>query len=104
VNWAYGRAGGSVASVAVVDGEAVLSVSDSGPGIPPAHLPKIFDRFFRGDPARSGDVPGFGLGLSICQAIAQRYHGAIEVVPNPAGGSVFMARLPLGPSGHDASS
>jgi two-component system OmpR family sensor kinase len=87
-----------VASVAAANGEAVLLISDSGPGIAAAHLPKIFDRFFRGDPARSADVPGFGLGLSICHAIADRYDGAIGVVPNPAGGSVFSARLPLASS------
>jgi two-component system OmpR family sensor kinase len=87
-----------VASVSAVRGEAVLSISDSGPGIASAHLPKIFDRFFRGDPARSADVPGFGLGLSICHAIADRYGGVIGVLPNPAGGSVFSARLPLASS------
>jgi two-component system OmpR family sensor kinase len=90
-----------IASVAAANGEAVLSIADSGPGIPAAHLPRIFDRFFRGDPARSGDVPGFGLGLSICRTIADRYHGVIEMVPNPAGGSVFSARLPLASSGDD---
>jgi len=87
-----------IASVSAVHGEAVLSISDSGPGIAAAHLPKIFDRFFRGDPARSADVPGFGLGLSICHAIADRYCGVIEVMPNPTGGSVFSARLPLASS------
>ena len=73
----------------------VVSVSDSGPGIPDAHLPRIFERFYRVDAARSGDLPGFGLGLSICQAIAQRYGGAIEVAPNPDGGTVVRARFPL---------
>jgi two-component system OmpR family sensor kinase len=87
-----------VASTTAVNGHAVVSITDNGPGIPAAHLPKIFDRFFRGDPARSGEVPGFGLGLSICQAIVQRYQGVIEAVPNPAGGSVFSARLPLADS------
>jgi len=95
----FSPSGGRViARVVAVNGEAVLSISDSGPGIPAAHLPRIFDRFFRGDPARSADVSGFGLGLSICQAIAQRYHGGIAVLPNPAGGSVFSARLPLASS------
>ena len=95
----FSPSGGRViARVVAVNGEAVLSISDSGPGIPAAHLPRIFDRFFRGDPARSSDDPGFGLGLSICYAIADRYHGRIEVVPNPVGGSVFSARLPLASS------
>ena len=84
-----------VASVADVQGDAVVSIADSGPGISAAQVPRIFDRFFRGDPARSDSVPGFGLGLSICQAIVERYGGAIDVAPNPAGGSIFSARLPL---------
>ncbi len=84
-----------VASVAEVNHEAVVSIADNGPGIPAPLMPRIFDRFYRGDPARSDEVPGFGLGLSICQGIAERYGGAIEVAPNPAGGSIFSARLPL---------
>ncbi len=84
-----------VASVAEVNREAVVSIVDNGPGIHADLVPRIFDRFFRGDPARSDSVPGFGLGLSICHAIAERYHGAIGVAPNPAGGSIFSLRLPL---------
>ena len=92
----YSPPGGRVlAGLVELNGEMVVSVSDSGPGIPDAHLPRVFERFYRVDAARSGDLPGFGLGLSICQAIAQRYGGAIEVAPNPDGGTVVRARFPL---------
>lgn len=89
------QGGRVVATIAESMGTAVMSIADSGPGIPAEQLPKIFDRFFRGDPARSEKVPGFGLGLSICQVIAERYHGTIEVAANPTGGSIFSVRLPL---------
>lgn len=84
-----------VARGAVANGRAVLAVEDEGPGIPAAQVPRLFDRFFRGDEARAGASAGFGLGLSICRAIVQRYDGSIEVAPNAAGGSTFSVRLPL---------
>ncbi|MCX6551469.1 MAG: HAMP domain-containing sensor histidine kinase [Acidobacteria bacterium] len=94
--------GGRVcASAIAIGGEAVLSVTDQGPGVPADQMPKIFDRFFRGDPARSGAVPGVGLGLSICRAIAERYHGTIDVARNPAGGLTFSVRVPLAPARSD---
>ena len=92
--------GGVVRAAAAARGpEAVLSISDQGPGVPPEHAARIFDRFYRADPARSAAVPGVGLGLSICRAIAERYRGTLEVAPNPGGGSVFTVRLPLAPAG-----
>jgi len=97
----FSQEGGRVVvGVAEAPGEAVVSITDNGPGVPPEQRPKIFDRFYRGEAARSGDIPGVGLGLSICRVIAERYHGRIEMTPNPAGGSIFSARLPLA-AGHD---
>lgn len=75
---------------------AVLSVSDTGPGIAPEHLPHIFERFYRADPARSSDQGGFGLGLAIARWIAEAHGGRIEVTSTPGRGSTFSVRLPSG--------
>ncbi len=73
-------------------GGATLSVSDTGEGIPSEALPHIFDRFYRADAARGGG--GFGLGLSIAQAIAEAHGGRIEVESTPGRGSRFWWTLP----------
>jgi len=73
---------------------AILSVSDTGPGIAPEHLPHIFERFYRADPARSSDQGGFGLGLAIARWIAEAHGGRIEVTSAPGRGSTFSVRLP----------
>jgi len=94
----FSPAGGTVRAAGVAcDGEAILSISDQGPGVPPEHAARIFDRFYRVDPARSAAVPGVGLGLSICRAIVDRYRGSLDVAPSPGGGSTFSVRLPLAP-------
>jgi signal transduction histidine kinase len=68
-----------------------LVVRDTGPGIPPEHLPAIFDRFYKGDAARSASG-GSGLGLSIVKAIVERHGGSITAAND--GGAVFTLRLP----------
>jgi signal transduction histidine kinase len=73
----------------------VLGVADSGPGIPPQHLPHIFDRFYKADPARSG-APGSGLGLSIVKAIVERHGGTIAVTSAPGRGTEVEVTLPQG--------
>jgi heavy metal sensor kinase len=77
--------------------QAVLRVSDSGTGIGPEDLPRIFERFYRGDKSRSREQNpgGSGLGLSICQAIVTALHGDIHVKSRPGQGSVFTVTLPL---------
>ena len=74
--------------------EAVVTVTDNGPGITPDFLPKIFDRFTRADKARSGSDGTTGLGLAIVQAIVQAHGGSIQVQSQP-GHTVFTVRLPL---------
>ncbi|MCS6964036.1 sensor histidine kinase [Thermoflexus sp.] len=69
-----------------------LDVQDTGPGIPPEILPHIFERFFRGDPARTGS--GAGLGLSIARALVEAMGGTIEVESQVGRGSTFTIRLP----------
>jgi two-component system OmpR family sensor kinase len=79
-----------------VDGEhAVLEVADEGPGLEPEHAAKVFDRFFRVDPARARDNGGMGLGLSIVAAIVQAHGGDVAVETAPGSGSRFIVRLPL---------
>jgi signal transduction histidine kinase len=73
---------------------AVVTVEDSGLGIPPEHLPYIFQRFRRGDPSRSRSTGGFGLGLSICRAIARAYGGDIQIACPENGGTRVSTSLP----------
>jgi len=79
-----------------VPGGVRLGVEDSGPGIPPEHLPRIFDRFYKVDVSRAGTAlpSGSGLGLSIVQAIVKRHGGTIEAVNVPDGGARFEMVLP----------
>jgi len=74
---------------------AEIVVQDTGIGIGPEALPRIFDRFYRADPARSRDSGGAGLGLCIARTIAEVHGGRIEVVSTPGEGSTFTLRLPL---------
>jgi heavy metal sensor kinase len=90
----YTPSGGSV-NVNVsenVAGQVTISVSDTGIGIPPADLPHIFERFYRGDQSRS--LAGIGLGLSLARAIARSYDGDITAISVPGQGSTFTISLP----------
>lgn len=78
--------------LATRDGHMALRVADRGPGIPPADLPLIFDRFFRG---HSRDEPGSGLGLSLCREIVRLHHGSIAAANRAGGGAEFVVALPL---------
>ena len=79
------------------DGHVVLMVADSGSGIAPADLDRIFQRFARANSQRSSDAGGFGLGLAIVQAIATAHQGTVQVQSTPGRGSSFELVLPLGP-------
>ena len=83
-------------SAAPKDGSVVLVVRDSGPGIPPEHLPHVFDRFYKVDGARAGNVvpSGSGLGLSIVQAIVTSHGGTVTASNAPGGGAEFTVVLP----------
>jgi signal transduction histidine kinase len=80
------------------DGHVVLMVADSGSGIAPADLDRIFQRFARANPQRSSEAGGFGLGLAIVQAIATAHQGTVQVRSTPGRGSSFELVLPLGPA------
>jgi heavy metal sensor kinase len=75
--------------------ELRIGVADSGPGIPAEHLPHIFDRFYRVDPARSRELGGAGLGLAIARELARAHGGDLTVHSVPGEGSTFTLRLPL---------
>ncbi len=84
--------------------EAVISVSDQGPGIRVEELPHVFERFYRGTNARADGTPGVGLGLALAQAVVHYQKGRIMASNCPEGGTKFFVHLPLtGRNGLDVS-
>lgn len=77
------------------DGDCVVSVTDQGEGIAPEHLPRLFERFYRVDAARSREGGGTGLGLSIARHTMRRHGGDIEVWSQPGVGSTFTLVFPV---------
>jgi signal transduction histidine kinase len=91
----YTPAGGRIEIEARQAGDEVrLIVADTGRGIPPGDLPRIFDRFYRADRARSRQEGGTGLGLAIVQAIVQAHGGRIEAESTVGAGTTIRVRLP----------
>lgn len=76
-------------------GHAVVTVSDTGVGIGPEHLPRIWERLYRADASRS--ERGLGLGLSLVKAYVAAHGGTVAATSTPGGGSVFTVRLPIEP-------
>ncbi len=92
----YGPACGPITIEAFcTNSHLMISVSDRGPGIPPAERHRIFDRFYRLERDRRGHQRGSGLGLAICQGIITAHQGSIWVDDRPGGGSVFRIAIPL---------
>ena len=75
--------------------EAVLSVHNTGEPIPPEHLPRLFERFYRTDSDRARSQGGYGLGLSIAKSIVDGHRGRISVSSSAISGTLFTVRLPL---------
>lgn len=97
----YTPAGGSLRlALTATAATATISVRDTGIGIAPGDVDRVFDRFWRADAARSrtGERPGFGLGLSICRWIAEAHGGSIAVTSRPGRGSTFTVTLPRSPA------
>jgi two-component system, OmpR family, phosphate regulon sensor histidine kinase PhoR len=91
----YSPNGGGVdVEVTGGDGEALLAIRDTGIGIPSRDLPRIFERFYRVDRARSRETGGTGLGLSIAKHVTEQHGGRIEVESELGRGSEFRVRLP----------
>lgn len=92
----YTGAGGNVRlEVGSMGGKALLRVSDTGRGIPAEALPRIFDRFFRVDKARSRESGGTGLGLSIARWIVEAHKGSIRAESEPGKGTTVTVELPM---------
>lgn len=92
----YTPAGGRILVDWTTQGEElILSVSDTGPGIAPEHLPRLSERFYRVDRSRSRETGGTGLGLAITKHVAQRHGGSLRIESQLGVGSTFMLVLPL---------
>jgi heavy metal sensor kinase len=74
---------------------AEFTIANTGPGVPAESLPRVFDRFYRGDPAHSHEVDGCGLGLSIAKWIVSAHKGTIQIESKPAPLTTVTVRLPL---------
>ena len=96
----YTPDGGRVTVRLAPEGEgALVSVEDTGPGISPEHLPRLFERFYRVDTARSRELGGTGLGLSIVKHLADSMGASVKVASATDKGSTFEVRLPARPPG-----
>jgi two-component system OmpR family sensor kinase len=87
--------GGQVrVAVTAADDEAVIAVSDAGPGVSPEDAERLFQPFYRGKASRSADVPGVGLGLAIARVLVQRQRGRISLDARAQHGATFSMHLP----------
>jgi signal transduction histidine kinase len=92
----YNQPRGSVAiGLRQAEGAAEYTISNNGAGIPAETLPRVFDRFFRGDPAHGSAIEGCGLGLSIAKWIVAAHGGTIRIDSQPANSTTVTVRLPL---------
>ncbi|GAA2133781.1 HAMP domain-containing sensor histidine kinase [Nocardioides bigeumensis] len=91
--WSPADPPGGVVRVTLVDG--TLTVDDNGPGIAPADLPHVFDRFYRSEESRA--MPGSGLGLSIVRQVVERHSGSVTAGAAPTGGARLTLTLPGAP-------
>lgn len=85
----HGARGAITISLGVSGRTVLLGVADEGPGLPPELASRVFDPFVRGDPVRSREVGGNGLGLSVVRAIVEAHGGSLRYRPAPGGGALF---------------
>ena len=92
----YNVPGGKVdVSVKKTDNHVVLTVADTGIGIPPGDRDRVFERFYRAEKSRVRKTGGYGLGLAIALSIAELHGGKISAVSNESDGTTFIVRLPI---------
>jgi two-component system phosphate regulon sensor histidine kinase PhoR len=91
----YTERGGVTVDLGVAAGRVFCDVEDTGPGIPEDDQPRIFERFYRVDKARSREKGGTGLGLSIVKHIVTLHGGEVSVRSRPGGGSVLRFEIPV---------
>jgi len=89
------RAGSQAGDLAIPPTTLAVSVADKGDGIPAEHIPRLTERFYRADMARSRAVGGTGLGLAIVKHIVARHRGHLRIESQPGKGSIFTVFLPL---------
>lgn len=96
----YTPTGGTITLAAETgaSGACALRVSDTGFGIAPEHLPKLFDRFYQVEPDRSRSLAGMGLGLALVKSIMDLHGGGVEVCSAPSRGSTFTLYFPAQPT------
>jgi signal transduction histidine kinase len=87
-----------VVSASRRNGSCTVAVRDDGPGIAAEHLPRLFERFYRVDTARSRDDGGTGIGLAIARSVVEAHGGRIWAESDPGTGSVFSFELPVAPA------
>jgi len=93
----YNRPNGSVTvALRQASDYGELAISNTGPGIPPELLPRVFDRFFRGDASHGSAIEGSGLGLSIAQWIVHAHRGTIRIESEAGGLTTVTVRLKIG--------
>ncbi len=91
----YTDAGGMLLISASIEDEHILvSFMDSGPGVDPQQLPRLFERFYRGEASRNRASGGAGLGLAICHSIVLAHGGSLTADHSPLGGLWLSLRLP----------
>ena len=88
----YGH--GAEARVFQADDHGIVEVVDTGPGLPAGEMERVFEPFYRADPARTLTDDGVGLGLAVCEAIVSAHHGSIWVEAPADGGACFVIALP----------
>lgn len=100
----YNRPGGRVEVSAFVEGDQVaVRVKDTGIGIPQEDIPRLFERFYRVDKARSRERGGTGLGLAIAKEIVEQHNGTIQVESQLDQGTAVTIRIPAAPAGEESA-